>query len=197
MKQIDVQKEVRERLRSVIEKHNNKDILLIAHSMGTIIAYDVLTQYIKEFNIDTLVTIGSPLGIPYIVNKIKGEEGIELSEYKMKTPDNICNHWYNFADKEDLVGMNINLSDYYTENDLKINADSKLVYNDYSINGNKNPHKSYGYLRTPEVANIIYKFLTKDEKSFSKIMKDSTGKTIDIFKYQIPRLIKKIGGKNE
>ncbi|MBI9073741.1 MAG: hypothetical protein JEY94_19250 [Melioribacteraceae bacterium] len=193
-KTIDVQKEARERLKNVIEKYKDHEILLIAHSMGTIITYDVLTHCLNGCFIDTLVTIGSPLGIPYIVHKLHGEKEIELSESKMKTPDNICTHWFNFADADDLVGMNINLSDYYTENDFSISADSKLVYNDYSVNGNKNPHKSYGYLRTPEVADIVYEFLTRDENKFTRYVKNSANKTFDIF---VNRIAKKFKKKNK
>src|SRR3990172_2364239 len=39
---------IRARLSDVLEKYRNRDILLIAHSMGTIIAYDVLTQAVPD-----------------------------------------------------------------------------------------------------------------------------------------------------
>lgn len=172
-KSINVQKEVRKRLYDCLMEYKEDEILLIAHSMGTIVTYDVLSLVQKDFEIDTLITIGSPLGIPYIVNRIKRESEIELSEYKMKTPDNICKHWYNFSDKDDLVGMNINLSEYYSENDFRIKADSRHVYNDYCAHGEKNPHKSFGYLRTPEVADIIYGFLTRDELKVTKLINDN------------------------
>ena len=63
----------------VLKKHRRKKILLIAHSMGTIIAYDVLTQYAPDVTIDTLVTIGSPLGLPIIKSKIAAEAGQDYS----------------------------------------------------------------------------------------------------------------------
>jgi hypothetical protein len=40
------------------------------------------------------------------------------------------------------------------------------VTNDYEFGGNKNPHKSYGYLRTPDMAGIISDFLKKDRSRF-------------------------------
>ena len=58
-------------LANALKKHRRKKILLIGHSMGSIIAYDVLTQYATMVPVDTFVTIGSPLGIPVIKSKIE------------------------------------------------------------------------------------------------------------------------------
>ena len=41
--------------------------------MGSIVAYDVMTQYAPDVSIDTFVTIGSPLGLPIIKSKIVAE----------------------------------------------------------------------------------------------------------------------------
>ncbi len=42
--------------------------------MGTIVAYEVLIKVEKEINIDTLITIGSPLGVPFIFEKLKNDK---------------------------------------------------------------------------------------------------------------------------
>ncbi len=41
-----------------------------------------------------------------------------------------------------------------------------VVENDYESEGIENPHKSYGYLRTPEVAQIIDDFLSRGRNKF-------------------------------
>jgi hypothetical protein len=136
--------------------------------MGSIIAYDVLTQLVPDVKIDTFVTIGSPLGLPIIMNKISLEQHKNLSPgLKVTAPENISRYWYNLSDLRDKVAMNYNLGDDYKKNSKGIKPIDAVVYNNYENNGESNPHKSYGYLRTPEMAKIIDEFLNRGR---SKIM---------------------------
>jgi len=151
---------IRTELAKVLYKHRKKKILLIAHSMGSIIAYDVLTQMVPYIEIDTLVTIGSPLGIPIIIRKILTEQKNLTLKEKPKTPGNIVNGWYNFSDLKDKVVLDYTLANDFKENSRGIRAVDKVVYNNYEINGERNPHKSYGYLRTLECSEVIHDFLT-------------------------------------
>jgi len=97
---------IRRRLCSVLRKHQDEDILLIAHSMGSIISYDVLTRSDPKFEIDTFMTIGSPLGLPVITSRIFSEQGRpEALAQKVKTPDAIRKNWFNFSDIEDKVAV--------------------------------------------------------------------------------------------
>lgn len=154
---------IREQLARIIMKHKNKDILLIGHSMGSIIAYDVLTQNVPHINIDTFVTIGSPLGLPIIMSKIASEQKHALiKKAKLSTPENVLSNWYNFSDLKDKVAINYNLSDDYDENSNRVRAIDKIVFNNYEYDGKRNPHKIYGYLRTPELAKVIHEFLIQD-----------------------------------
>ncbi len=151
---------IREQLAQVIRKHKNKTILLIGHSMGSIIAYDVLTQSVPEVKIDTFVTIGSPLGLPIIMSKIASEQKQRLIEKAtLGTPENVVNNWYNFSDLRDRVALNYNLSDDYEANSHQVHVIDKIVYNNYEHNGEKNPHKIYGYLRSLEFAQVLHEFL--------------------------------------
>ena len=43
--------------------------MLIAHSMGSIIGFDVLTFLATDIKINTFITIGSPLGLPVIIKQ--------------------------------------------------------------------------------------------------------------------------------
>jgi hypothetical protein len=153
---------IREKLSSVIRRHVGRDILLIGHSMGSIIAYDVLTQCVPDIEIDTFITIGSPLGLPMIVSKIFSEQKGEKTEIKkVKAPDNVFKYWYNFSDIEDKVAFDHTLEDDYEENIHNVRAVDRLVFNDYLFNGQRNPHKSFGYLRAPEFADALDKFLER------------------------------------
>ena len=112
-----VKSSIRDQLLRTLKENKKKDIMLIAHSMGSIIAYDVLTQNESDIEIDTLVTVGSPLGIPIIMKKIMAEQNIELDENgKLRTPNNIRNKWYNFSDLDDKVALNYDLGDDYAAN---------------------------------------------------------------------------------
>jgi len=150
---------IRGKLARILQKNRKKKIVLIAHSMGSIIAYDVLTQVASDIKIDTFVTVGSPLGIPVILGKIASENKTPRKNGKLTTPENVANHWFNFSDLEDKVAMHYKLRDHYEENSHHVRVLDKIVYNNYEIKGEKNPHKSYGYLRTPELAEVIDGFL--------------------------------------
>ncbi len=158
---------IRKRLGDVLIKHKGKEILLIAHSMGSIIAYDVCNFLVPKARIDTLITIGSPIGNPIIISKIAEEQKIiDPNIKKLKTPECIKRNWYNFADIEDNVAHNFNLMDDYESNSSNIKVKDILIENNYVINGERNPHKSYGYLRAPEFSNIITDFLESNTNLF-------------------------------
>lgn len=157
-----VRETLRERLKSVLIAHKDDDIMLIAHSMGSIIAFDVLSLFEDEVQIDTFVTIGSPLGLPVVKSKIAAE--LKLKNHKtgkLGAPASIKNYWFNFSDLEDRVAFNYKLNDDFSENVNGIKVIDFEVTNTYVSNGQHNPHKSYGYLRTPELAEKIYRFLNK------------------------------------
>ncbi|MFQ5709465.1 MAG: alpha/beta hydrolase [bacterium] len=163
---------IRQELAKVLKKHKRKRILLIAHSMGSIIAYDVLTQVVPEVKIETFLTIGSPLGLPAIMKKIFREQQIDFKEEKkVPTPENIRKSWVNFSDLDDGITMNYDLCDDFKENSHHVGPVDVLVNNDYEHHGVKNPHKSYGYLRTPEVAAVIHEFLREERPSPVEILK--------------------------
>lgn len=160
---------IRNRLALVLEKHKGKEVLLIAHSMGSIIAYDVLNFVTPKIKIDTLITIGSPLGNPVIISKNVEEAKSKMENFKhLSTPDNVISAWHNFSDIDDSVAMNYNLADDYAENNMGVNVNDTLVTNDYIINELRNPHKSYGYLRAKELSEVVAEFITKDLNSFEK-----------------------------
>ena len=148
---------IMQRLSRTLTKHRRKHILLIAHSMGSIIAFDVMMPSERDYSIHTFITVGSPLGIPAVIKK--SLSGQKKPEQKARTPDCIVHEWLNYTDLKDRVAFNYNLKDDYGPNRHGIRPVDHAVYNNYENNGKRNPHKSYGYLRTPELSRKIYAFL--------------------------------------
>jgi hypothetical protein len=162
---------IQERLVQYITKYNNYDIMIIAHSMGSIITFDVLNFLIPEAKVNTLVTIGSPLGLPIVVSKIAAEQKKKLKGKSiMATPPGIKNNWFNFADIMDHVAINFELSDDFRENERGILPTDFLVNNNYEINGEINHHKSFGYLRTPEFSKILGDFIADWKLNVAQIV---------------------------
>jgi hypothetical protein len=158
---------IRMRLAEVLRKYAKRDILLVSHSMGTIISYDVLTRTTPDVTVDTFITIGSPLAMPLVIKQILLEQGRDVTkERRPATPENIRNAWYNFSDLDDPVAINYNLADDYLPNSAGVAPRDIIVYNNYENDGDRSPHKLYGYLRAPEVANAVYGFCVSGKAAF-------------------------------
>ena len=151
---------VRARLKDKLQEYKGSRIMLIGHSMGSIIAYDVLRRLGRDdpqFRVDHFVTIGSPLGMPHVKYKIQQENDL------VRTPS-IVARWTNFADRRDVVAIDAKLGDDYEPNDQGVKVADLPVINAYRSPLDRSPadkpnyHKSYGYLRTPEMSNVVRAF---------------------------------------
>ncbi len=177
---------IRERLLITLERHKNDKIMIISHSMGSIVAFDVLTFLVPHIKVDTFVTIGSPLGLPIVITKIASEQKkrhIEVNQ--LSTPNGILKHWFNFSDILDKVALDYKLADNFFENDHGIKPVDFLVVNDYMMNGVPNPHKSYGYLRTPEFSKIMNDFILSEKLTLREKIINISRKVIDRVKTYI------------
>jgi pimeloyl-ACP methyl ester carboxylesterase len=128
-------------------------IMLIAHSMGSIIAYDVLAgagRSLPGLRISHFVTVGSPLGLAPVK---------EILAAPLRVPECV-RHWTNLADPRDHVARwDTRLASDFGENSAGAAISDHLVINGYvSPSGKPNPHKVYGYLRTPEMSELIASF---------------------------------------
>ena len=152
----DRRAQLRQKLRDALRSNRGKRIMLIAHSMGSIVAYDVLRdlgKQIPEFEVSHFVTIGSPLGMPYVLHKIREENA------SIRTPS-VVQRWTNLADRRDPVAVDVHLADEFEPNDRGVSVDDKLVINAYrNSEGKSNHHKIFGYLRTPEAAELVRAFV--------------------------------------
>jgi hypothetical protein len=157
---VNLREKIRHRLTETIHKYQGHEIMLIGHSMGSIIAYDVLTFLIPRTTISQFITIGSPLGFPIVQSKIASEwkqAGMEIR--RMKSPPGITDKWLNFADLRDRVAIVWQLAKNYHPNAYGVSPEDKTVINNYSNGKTENAHKSYGYLRTDEFSRALSGFI--------------------------------------
>jgi hypothetical protein len=174
---------IRERLLRKLEEHRNDDIMLIAHSMGSIIGFDVLTFLANDIKINTFITIGSPLGLPVVISKIASEQKKHgRMAYNMMAPPGITKNWSNFSDILDKVAFDYKLSDSFASNNNGIKPVDFLVVNNYVMNGIHNPHKSFGYLRTPEFSKILNDFIVSGKLTIKQKVLRKIGQFIEIIK---------------
>lgn len=160
---------IRERLCDRLYKHKGDEIMLISHSMGSIIAFDVLTFMAPDIKINTFVTMGSPLGLPLVISRIAAEQMQHGNKEKfMVTPPGVVKNWYNFSDILDKVAFNYKLADDFSENNNGIVPVDYQVVNNYEINGIRNPHKSFGYLRAPEFSKILNEFILSEKVTLGR-----------------------------
>ncbi|CAO3439627.1 lipase/acyltransferase domain-containing protein [Azospirillum argentinense] len=150
--------DVQQRLIDVLDPLlGNDQVLLIAHSMGTIVAYDVLRRIGRQRPRGTIkhfVTIGAPLGLPHVKLMVQ-------SKYDLARTPSLVERWTNLSDRRDYVALDAHLSDDYAPNSNGVHVFDDLVINGYTSpnTGKANPHKSYGYLRTPELSRLIREFI--------------------------------------
>ncbi|MGB3941017.1 MAG: alpha/beta hydrolase [Candidatus Manganitrophaceae bacterium] len=143
---------LRELVKKAIKENQTKRITLIAHSMGSIIAYDALRELGQtngHLRVENLITIGSPLGLPTVAAKIS-------EEWKLLRTPSIVKRWINLCDPRDPVAFDTHLRNDYEANDQGVRVEDDLILNNYAGPDNKpNPHKIYGYLRCPEMSELI------------------------------------------
>lgn len=152
---------IREVLKDLVKQAwlKQERVLLIGHSMGSIIAYDALWELGREEGhqgkIDLFLTVGSPLGMRYVQHRLVDTAVGEAARY----PDNI-RHWINIASMGDLTAL-----DPYLAGDFEdmvnrglvddIRDEHKDVYNYFYDAKGLNVHRSYGYLANERVGKVI------------------------------------------
>jgi len=112
-----VRRELRDRLvndlraaREVAEK-----IVIVSHSMGTMIAYDVLRNVVDCPQVDTLFTLGSPLGITEVQDELRAAEVKDVDFPKARLL-----RWVNVFDPRDpICGADPRFANDYTPVDGK------------------------------------------------------------------------------
>ena len=139
-----------------------ESVLLIGHSLGSVIAYDSLWQLSRERchqgRVGLLMTLGSPLATRFIRKHLKGSDRSGADRF----PDNI-DRWVNAAARGEMVALHRRLYPFFGEMQrlglLDQFTDLEGIYSQFRVNGELNVHKSYGYLHHPAIAGLIADWL--------------------------------------
>jgi hypothetical protein len=158
--------EVRELLKQELRPmlRNKDSVLLIGHSMGSIIAYDALWElsHLEKLpgKVDFL-TIGSPLGMNYVQHNLIGNK----YSVKKRYPTNI-EQWINISADGDITALDNVFADDFDEM-LKLGLVKNIsdycngVYNYFRDKKGLNCHRSYGYLINSIVSKTIVSWWKK------------------------------------
>ena len=148
----------REQMReSVLERLRvgNGPFVVIGHSQGSMIAYDVLSQLPEdlrdEVRVPLFLTVGSPLGIQEVQDRIK-----RLTGQKRLGVPSCVERWLNVADALDPVALDPTLAGEFTPSSR---VQDLLVANP---DGPRHPHSGSGYLRTQPVRDAVRRAVKTD-----------------------------------
>ena len=146
-------------------------LLLIGHSMGSVIAYDALWEMSHHDGdhayVDLLLTMGSPLGQRYMQKRIRGNELHGADRY----PGNI-RAWHNLSATGDLTAIDPKLrSDFreMLELDLVESFVDEETFTWFRLNGVLNVHSEYGYLVTAATARIVADWWRANDTSLTGV----------------------------
>lgn len=94
----NVQKEVNDLVfEQVFKDRDPKDkAIIVSHSLGTVISYFMIDEMLKQYDVQALFTLGSPLGTRYLAH---------FNPKRDRFPENVGN-WLNCYDKRDFVSLN-------------------------------------------------------------------------------------------
>ena len=111
--------------------------IVIGHSLGSVVGYNVITENRARMKLRKYITVGSPLGLSAISSKL----GIPENPVG---PDG----WYNAYDERDIVALN-------PLDDEHFPADPSIVNSNGVDNHTGNRHGIIGYLNDADVARQV------------------------------------------
>ena len=132
---------VRQAIDAIVHNElTNEPTLVVAHSLGSVVAYNILRQEAAQRNILGFVTLGSPLGIKAINRKLR----------PLANP--VANSWWNGYDSRDIVALNPLDGEHFPVSPPI--AEFGGIHNQTS-----NRHGIAGYLDKAEVVSAIHGYL--------------------------------------
>ena len=145
--------EMRARLRDAIKRHDGP-LVVLAHSLGSIIAFDVLSEPELAGRGVSFVTVGSPLGLGPAQDHLRTWRGSRPIEI----PGSIA-FWRNLQAAGDPVAVGTGLDDLRDDYAPSLRVHATEVRNEAEWH-----HALSGYLETPEVRDTIYARLAERPK---------------------------------
>lgn len=156
--------EVRAGLRATLEAawRDGARVLLIGHSLGSVIAYDTLWELTHVHGstgeIDLLITLGSPLGTYFVRRSLKGGKAAGAARY----PHNV-RRWMNLTARGDTTALQPRLQPLYREMLrlalVDVLEDVVDFDNCFRSELGLNAHDAYGYVAQPALADLVGEWL--------------------------------------
>ncbi|MBT6158036.1 MAG: hypothetical protein HOH82_25535 [Planctomycetaceae bacterium] len=144
----------------------NDDIMVISHSLGTMISYDTFWKFCRlgeyrpkytDKKVHQWITLGSPLADETVKRHLKGANASGVRRY----PSNIVK-WANVAAEDDFISHDGVVSNDYKEmkeRRLVRSITDKRIFNLGVRDGKSNPHTAMGYLVHPYVSRIVSRWV--------------------------------------
>lgn len=143
---------------------DNRPITVVAHSQGSVVALEVLSNLGAKVNVVKFVTIGSPLGLQEVQDVLD----VPPKKRPFHVPEGI-EQWQNFADPLDPVALDKELRGEFKRpvpdpsDPLEAFVVDALVLNEGTRRlAGFNPHSAIGYLAHPKVRRAVYDAAQRD-----------------------------------
>ena len=158
--------DVRAAVRATLEAawRDGAHVLLLGHSLGSVIAYDTLWELTHAHRsggeVGLLLTCGSPLATHFVQRSLKGAKEAGAARY----PHNI-RQWVNLTARGDTTALQPRLKPLYHEMlDLKLidSIEDFVEFDNFFRNSlGLNAHESYGYLAQPLLAEVVGDYIER------------------------------------
>ena len=136
---------------------DQRPVLLIGHSLGSVIAWDTLWALSRRDGLDVgcslLMTLGSPLGNRVIQKGLMGHDQTGAERY----PTTI-DHWVNLVALGELTALDRRMHNDFSEMTalgLTAAIEDYDVFNHYRERGRLLVHSEYGYLVNTTTAGLV------------------------------------------
>ncbi|GAA4778734.1 hypothetical protein [Citricoccus nitrophenolicus] len=149
--------EVRETVLGIVEDSlagvpRGEPLVMVGHSLGSVVAYDLLTRMDPERTVSLLVTSGSPLGLPAVQKHLLGHGGVSPAPVPALVPAR-AGSWRNGYDVRDVVAILNPLAPHLAQE-----PNGQVL--DVRVDTGSEPHAVDGYLEQPEMAGAVGELLT-------------------------------------
>ncbi len=141
---------MRDRVRAAILRHDGP-VVMLAHSLGSIIAFDVLAEPELAGREVSFLTVGSPLGLGPTQDHLRAWRGSRPIEIPAAVRT-----WRNFHAGGDPVAVGSRLEDLRSDYAPSLRVHATEVRNEAEWH-----HAFNGYLEAPEVRDAIYARLSE------------------------------------
>lgn len=157
---------IRERVAAELEQaaEAGQRVLLFGHSLGSVIAFDVLWELSRKqssaVRIDEFVTLGSPLGLNFVQHRMlgSGEKGL------LRYPDNI-RRWVNLSAIGEMTSLDRSMADDYAPmlsgGLIESITDHTALRTYFRGPLGLNVHKCYGYMANVQTGRIVVDWLER------------------------------------